>query len=64
VAGWDPTLPPSPPADPDRGPVMSAGQRSVDPKQVRSIPVTPQAPPSPGQPPKKGFFGRIRDLFK
>jgi len=67
VAGWDPTLPPGPPADADHGPVMSAGQRSVDPKQVRGIsitPVTPQTPAVPGQPPKKGFFGRIRDLFK
>ncbi len=68
VAGWDPSLPPSDPASPDHPPMVAAAPRPGDPKPVRGIlippqPVTPQTVP-PQTPPKKGFFGRIRDLFK
>ncbi|MGH9666062.1 MAG: penicillin-binding transpeptidase domain-containing protein, partial [Bryobacteraceae bacterium] len=60
IAGWDPTqaaatAPPGAPAD---------GGHS-QPLQLQSIPIPP-APPPPQQQPKKhkGFFGRIRDIFK
>ena len=34
--------------------------------QVRSIPITPAQPPDQPEPPKKskGFFGRLRDIFR
>jgi penicillin-binding protein 1B len=77
ITGWEPTapapVPPPTPAiqQPPSRPVDS-GERTptrttqvVEPRTVRSIPVTPQQPaPAPEQPKKKGFWGRIREIFK
>jgi penicillin-binding protein 1B len=66
VAGWEPSLPPPAAAAPDGQPVVASAPRAHESKPVRSIPVTPQpvTPQTPAQQQKKGFFGRIRDLFK
>jgi hypothetical protein len=37
---------------------------ATDHKAVRSIPVTPAEPAQPEKKKHKGFFGRIRDIFK
>jgi penicillin-binding protein 1B len=66
IAGWEPTAPP-PPAEsstPERQRVASSSSsRQVESKPVRSITITPQQPPAQ-QPDKKGFWGRIKDIFK
>jgi penicillin-binding protein 1B len=66
IAGWEPTAPP-PPAEstaPERQRVASnSSSRQVESKPVRSITITPQQAPAQ-QPDKKGFWGRIKDIFK
>ena len=69
VSGWDPVQQtPSaavPAAAENGGPVVAAAQNPAAPSVRRSIPVTPDpaAQPEPA-PKKKGFFGRLKDIFK
>jgi penicillin-binding protein 1B len=62
VASWDP----DPPATVDEGAAQSDG-RKVSSRRVDSIPVKPLEGPN-GRPkpaePKRGFFGRILEVFK
>jgi penicillin-binding protein 1B len=62
VAGWDPSAPVS-----DK-PVVTAESQNPQAPAVRSIQITPAAPPpaEPQQPEKKhkGFFGRLKDIFR
>lgn len=65
IAGWDP-------AQPAALPPQQAGSAAVDghgqPHQLQSIPIPPAPPPTEEQQKEqkkhKGFFGRIRDIFK
>lgn len=63
VASWEAVDPPA-----YNPPVVAARQSSgrVESRPVRSIPVEPErAPPSPPQPPKKkGFFDRLKGIFR
>jgi penicillin-binding protein 1B len=62
VAGWDPVAP----APAERNPVVAENGRSTAaPAPVTSISITPATPPQP-EPAKKsrGFFGRLKDIFK
>ena len=62
VAGWDPVAP----AATERNPVVAENGRSAaTPAPVTSISITPATPPQP-EPAKKsrGFFGRLKDIFK
>ena len=67
VAGWEPTATtPAPTTVSDRPPTLAANPPTSAPKAERSIPVVPA--PAEEQPkekkPHKGFFGRLRDVFK
>ena len=75
VSGWDPSQQNTPSAAPsaETSSVVAAAQSSPQvpaaaqsiPPAPRSIPITP--PPSPQTEPapkKKGFFGRIKDIFR
>src|SRR5262249_47370984 len=69
VAGWEssPRTPPPAPvpaATPESKPpqVASVPPQSLPSRTPRSIPVTPASPPQAEN--KKGFFGRLRDIFK
>jgi penicillin-binding protein 1B len=68
VAGWDPVAKPPDMGETDvRRPVIAqAPAPAASPKGPRSIPVTPSATPKPAgeKNDKKGFFGRLRDIFK
>lgn len=66
IAGWETSQPAAPPpaAPGEKSPVVAAAPQNTEHRGVRSIPVTPSTPPQPDKPPRKGFFGRIRDLFK
>ena len=62
IAGWEPSVP----ADKQQ-PVVAAvtpSSQETPRRAVRSIPITPSQPQSEEQKPKKGFFGRLRDIFK
>ena len=61
VAGWDPVAPAS--AE-QRNPVVAqTGKPAAAP--VTSISITPATPPQAEQPKKsRGFFGRLKDIFK
>jgi penicillin-binding protein 1B len=70
VSGWDPvqqTAPAAAPASENGGTVVAAVQ-SPKPAQVapgqRSIPITPAPAAQPEPQQKKGFFGRLKDIFK
>jgi penicillin-binding protein 1B len=62
VAGWDPSAPVS-----DK-PVVTAESQNPQAPAVRSIQITPAPAPqaAPEQPEKKhkGFFGRLKDIFR
>ena len=64
ISGWEPSAKPTPTVIPDgrdKSPAIAAAPPGKTP---RSIPVSPAAP-APQQPEKhKGFFGRLKDLFK
>jgi hypothetical protein len=67
IAGWEPTATtPAPTTVSDRPPTLAANPQTSAPKTERSIPVVPA--PAEEQPkekkPHKGFFGRLRDVFK
>ncbi|HLX45144.1 MAG TPA: PBP1A family penicillin-binding protein [Bryobacteraceae bacterium] len=69
VAGWEPTAPvtPAPTTVSDRPPTLAANPQSSPSVVGRSIPVAPAPPPDqkdPEKKPHKGFFGRLRDVFK
>jgi len=64
IAGWEPTRPAAPPSQITESPPVVAGMPATDHKAVRSIPVTPAEPAQPEKKKHKGFFGRIRDIFK
>jgi penicillin-binding protein 1B len=74
VSSWDPVQQQSAPAvapAPESSTEVAAvqGTQPVQPVHPsatpRSIPVTPQAPqPAETQKPKKGLFGRLKDIFK
>ncbi|MDP8990192.1 MAG: PBP1A family penicillin-binding protein, partial [Acidobacteriota bacterium] len=58
VAGWDPVAP----ASAERVPVVAQTGKSSAPL---SISITPATPPQAEQPKKsRGFFGRLKDIFK
>jgi penicillin-binding protein 1B len=62
VAGWDPVAP----ASGERNPVLAETTRSSPaPAPLTSISIIPATPP-PAEPPKKsrGFFGRLKDIFR
>jgi penicillin-binding protein 1B len=67
VSGWEPTATPSnPEAHPDnRRAAVTEAPPTPAARTPRSIPVTP-APPQQPKPAteKKGFFGRLKDIFK
>jgi penicillin-binding protein 1B len=58
VAGWEPLQPASPAPVESRAPVV-ASTRTPEP---RSILITPEQPPVPEK--KKGFWGRVKDIFR
>lgn len=71
VSGWDPVQQNAPGAvsSTENHGVVAAVQAPQQPSQAapvqRSIPVTPApAPQPPPEPKKKGFFGRLKDVFK
>jgi len=64
VSGWEPTETPlTPEARPDRRVAVNDGAPNPAARGPRSIPVTP-APGSKPATEKKGFFGRLKDIFK
>jgi penicillin-binding protein 1B len=62
VAGWDTTSPAA------NRPADSATGQSAPYRSSQTVPISPESSPQtrPVEPPreKKGFFGRIRDIFK
>jgi penicillin-binding protein 1B len=67
VSGWEPTATPAnPEAHPDnRRAAVTEAPSSPAARTPRSIPVTPAPPqPKPAATEKKGFFGRLKDIFK
>ncbi len=71
VSSWEPTATPVTPAAPEVRPdtrraAIEEAPPSPSARTPRSIPVTPApAPtPKPATPEKKGFFGRLKDIFK
>jgi len=68
AAGWEPTQQPD--TDPSSRRVAQAGS-SAQPAVAQSaqhgsktIPITPAQQPKPADPPKKGFFQRLKGIFK
>ena len=63
IAGWEPTAPAT--TAPERAPVVADSAQTPARPSLRSIPVTPSADP-PAEPKKKsrGFFGRLKDIFR
>ncbi len=60
VAGWDPVAP----AAEQRNPVVAQTSKPAA-APVTSISITPATPPQAEQPKKsRGFFGRLKDIFK
>ncbi len=64
ISSWDPAAAkPEPAVIPDNRDKAPALAAAPPPKAPRSIPIEPApAPPAPQK--KKGFFGRLKDLFK
>jgi penicillin-binding protein 1B len=61
VAGWDPVAP----ASVERIPVVAQTGKPAAAAPVTSISITPATPPQAEQPKKsRGFFGRLKDIFK
>jgi penicillin-binding protein 1B len=60
VAGWEPVQ--QQPVTSDSRPVVAEARPGTRAKTPQSIPVTPDSPQD--QPKPRGFFGRLRDLFK
>jgi len=74
VSSWDPVQQQNTPAggptsELERGTAVAAAQNSQPGQPApraapRSIPITPQPSEPAPEPKKKGFFGRLRDIFK
>jgi penicillin-binding protein 1B len=75
VSSWDPVQRETPPPSVPPSPLEShsevavvQGSQPAEPSRSRatprSIPVTPQPQPEPAKRDKKGFFGRLKDIFK
>jgi penicillin-binding protein 1B len=65
VAGWEPTQPPAKIEAVDNRRPGIAQSPAPAARDARSIPVTPGAAPKPAAATeKKGFFGRLKDIFK
>jgi len=74
VSGWDPVQQQNAPGAPGAAPVSENGGtvvaavQSSQPAQAapapRSIPITPAPPAQPEPDKKKGFFGRLKEIFK
>jgi penicillin-binding protein 1B len=67
VAGWEsvPKAPaPVPVATPETGHPPQVASSTPPPRTPRSIPVAPPPSPQPQPEKKKGFFGRLKDIFK
>jgi penicillin-binding protein 1B len=63
ISGWEPSAKPEPTVIPDNRDKAPALAAAPPPRSPRSIPVQPNpAQPQPAK--KKGFFGRLKDLFK
>ncbi len=62
IAGWEPSKSAS--ESSERAPVIAALPPASDRKAVRSIQITPAPPPEPEKKERKGFFGRLKDIFK
>jgi penicillin-binding protein 1B len=69
VAGWEPSKPnvvpdnrPQPAAAPPTGPGTAPPMQTA--RVPRSIPVTPAPAPVPKKEEHKGFFGRLKSIFK
>ena len=61
IAGWETSRPAS---TEERQPVIAAAPLSADRRAVRSIPIAPGPPPEPPRKQSKGFFGRLKDIFR
>jgi penicillin-binding protein 1B len=68
VAGWETSKPAQElTSAPEKSPEIASAQPAPERKAVRSIPIAPATPapaPQPEKPPHKGFFGRLKDIFK
>jgi penicillin-binding protein 1B len=62
IAGWEPSRPADETDDASTRAV--AGVPQLAEHRVRSIPVTPVPPPQPEKRDRRGFFGRLREIFK
>jgi penicillin-binding protein 1B len=62
IAGWEPTEAPSA----DKAPIVAADTKAPPRPALRSIPITPASvpPAETAKKPSKGFFGRLRDIFR
>jgi penicillin-binding protein 1B len=67
IAGWEPSQsasPPEPTVVGEKPPVIAAVPQTPDHKMPRSIPIAPPPPSEPQKKEHKGFFGRLKDIFK
>lgn len=62
IIGWEPTQQ-QPAVEPSNQPNRVASRPDAS-RNVQSIPVTPSPPPQQEPKQRKGFFSRIRDIFK
>jgi penicillin-binding protein 1B len=63
IAGWEPTRPADETDDASARAVAGVPQ-FADHRTLRSIPVTPVPPPQAEKRERRGFFGRLREIFK
>jgi penicillin-binding protein 1B len=66
IAGWEPASETPPAGQPNtvRPSSDQVAAATPRPREVKSIPVNPPAQAQAKKPERKGFFSRIRDLFK
>jgi len=68
ISGWETTGKPAPAVVPDNRPQVAAATPPAAQQQPgktpRSIPVAPAPAPEQKKPERKGFFGRLKDIFK
>ncbi len=65
VAGWETSRPAQEfTSTPEKSSELAAAQPAPERKAARSIPVAPAPAPQPEKPPHRGFFGRLKDIFK
>jgi penicillin-binding protein 1B len=63
IAGWEPSRPADETDDASTR-AVAGGPQLAEHRTVRSIPVTPVPPPQPEKRDRRGFFGRLREIFK